>query len=113
MLKDGMLQGELFKPLTRDERQAQAIKFWKETKGRATIVGCTGFGKTRVAIKIIAGLKKSKADLHTIVLVPTTTLKEQWKQELDEWGLGFNTEIYVMMGASKKHYDCDLLVIDK
>lgn len=39
-----MLQGELFKPLTRDERQTQAIKCWKEAKGRATIVGCTGFG---------------------------------------------------------------------
>ena len=108
-----MLQGELFKPLTRDERQEQAIQAWKQAKGRATIVAATGVGKTYMAIKIIAGLKKAKADLHTIVLVPTTTLKEQWKQELDEWGLGFNTEIYVMMGASKKHYDCDLLVIDE
>ena len=108
-----MLQGELFKPLTRDERQAQAIQAWKQAKGRATIVAATGFGKTTVAIKIIAGLKKAKADLYTVVLVPTTTLKEQWEQELDEWGLGFNTEIYVMMGASQKHYNCDLLVIDK
>ena len=41
-----MLQGELFKPLTRDERQVQAIQAWKQARGRATIVGCTGFGKT-------------------------------------------------------------------
>ena len=108
-----MLQGELFKKVTRDERQAQAIQAWKQAKGRASIVAATGVGKTFMAIKIIAGLKKSKSDLHTIVLVPTTTLKEQWESELDFHGLGFNTEVYVMMGASKQHYDCDLLVIDE
>lgn len=108
-----MLQGELFKPLTRDERQAQAIQAWKQAKGQATIVAATGVGKTYIAIKIIAGLKKAKSNLHTIVLVPTTTLKEQWESELDFHGLGFNTEVYVMMGASKKHYDCDLLIIDE
>ena len=108
-----MLQGELFKPLTRDERQAQAIQAWKQAKGQATIVAATGVGKTYMAIKIIAGLKKAKSNLHTIVLVPTTTLKVQWESELDFHGLGFNTEVYVMMGASKKHYDCELLVIDE
>ena len=71
-----MLQGELFKPLTRDERQAQAIQAWKQAKGQATIVAATGVGKTYIAIKIIAGLKKATSNLHTIVLVPTTTLKE-------------------------------------
>ena len=39
-----MLQGELFKKVTRDERQAQAIKAWKQAKGRATIVAATGVG---------------------------------------------------------------------
>ena len=39
-----MLQGELFKPLTRDERQAQAIQAWKQAKGQATIVAATGVG---------------------------------------------------------------------
>lgn len=113
MLRGGMLQGDLFKPLTRDERQAQAIQAWKKAGGKASIVGCTGFGKTFVAIKIIAKLKKAKADLHTIVLVPTITLQEQWEHELDEWGLGFNTEVFVMMGAAKKHFECDFLILDE
>lgn len=39
-----MLQGELFKPLTRDERQTQAIQAWKQAKGQATIVAATGVG---------------------------------------------------------------------
>ena len=51
--------------------------------------------------------------MHTIVLVPTTTLQEQWISELDERGLLLNTEVFVMMGASKKHYVCDLLVLDE
>ena len=106
-------QLSLFTPISRDERQAQAIKAWAKANGRATIVGCTGFGKTRVAMLIIDKLKHSNPDLHTIVLVPTTTLQEQWISELDERGLLLNTEVFVMMGASKHSYKCDLLIIDE
>ena len=34
----------LFEPVSRDERQAQAIAAWIKTKGHATIVAATGFG---------------------------------------------------------------------
>lgn len=37
-------QLSLFTPISRDERQAQAIKAWAKASGHATIVGCTGFG---------------------------------------------------------------------
>lgn len=62
---------------------------------------------------IIDKLKHSNPNLHTIVLVPTTTLQEQWISELDERGLLLNTEVFVMMGASKHSYKCDLLIIDE
>lgn len=39
-----MLQGELFKPVSRDERQEQSIQAWKSYKGKATIVAATGVG---------------------------------------------------------------------
>jgi superfamily II DNA or RNA helicase len=48
-----------------------------------------------------------------LIVVPTQLLKEQWIEELDKWGLGLNTEVQVMMGASKKIYKCDMLVIDE
>lgn len=64
-------------------------------------------------MRIIDKLKQSNPNLHTIVLVPTTILQEQWISELDERGLLLNTEVFVMMGASKHSYKCDLLVIDK
>ncbi len=106
-------QLSLFAPISRDERQAQAIKAWAKANGRATIVAATGVGKTFISMRIIDKLKQSNPNLHTIVLVPTTTLQEQWISELDERGLLLNTEVFVMMGASKKHYVCDLLVLDE
>lgn len=106
-------QLSLFTPISRDERQAQAIKAWAKANGRATIVAATGVGKTFISIRIIDKLKHSNPDLHTIVLVPTTTLQEQWIVELDQRGLSLNTEVFVMMGASKRSYKCDLLIIDE
>ena len=35
---------DLFGPVTRDERQAQCIENWVKRKGKATVVGATGFG---------------------------------------------------------------------
>ena len=35
---------DLFVPISRDERQAQALRAWIKAKGHGTIVGCTGFG---------------------------------------------------------------------
>lgn len=106
-------QLSLFTPISRDERQAQAIRAWAKANGRATIVAATGVGKTFISMRIIDKLKQSNPNLHTIILVPTTTLQEQWISELDERGLLLNTEVFVMMGASKKHYVCDLLVLDE
>ena len=93
---------DLFEPISRDERQAQALKAWIKAKGHGTIVGCTGFGKTRVAINAITKLRSKYPTISVLVVVPFDNLKEQWSKELDERGLGFNTDVRVMMGASKK-----------
>ena len=45
---------DLFEPISRDERQAQAVKAWIEAKGHATIVAATGFGKTTTSCNIIS-----------------------------------------------------------
>jgi len=111
LLKTAM--NELFKPISRDERQLEAIKKWIANKGNASIVAGTGFGKTYVALKIIKLLKEKKPDLNTLVVVPTEALKNQWISELDKFGLTFNTDVQVMMGASKRKYKCDLLIIDE
>lgn len=104
---------DLFTPLTRDERQDESVRKWLQNKGKATIVAATGVGKTRIAIKTIQRVRQKYPLLSVLVLVPTELLKNQWLEELDCWGVGINTEVKVMMGASKKEYNCDLLIIDE
>lgn len=104
---------DLFTPLTRDERQEESVKKWLKSKGKSTVVAATGVGKTRIAIKCIQKVRSKYPLLSVLILVPTELLKNQWLEELDKWGLGVNTEVKVMMGASKKKYCCDLLIIDE
>lgn len=33
---------DLFSPITRDERQEEAVRKWLQSKGHGTIVACTG-----------------------------------------------------------------------
>ena len=107
------MQHDLFEPVSRDERQAQALKAWLQAKGRATIVAGTGFGKTKLAMDAITKLRSKYPTMSVLVVVPTQNLKEQWVKELDGRGLGFNTDVRVMMGAAKKEWSCDLLIIDE
>lgn len=104
---------DLFTPLTRDERQDECVKKWLQNKGKATIVAATGVGKTIIAMKCMKKVLSKYPTMRILVVVPTELLKHQWDSELDAWGLGFNAEVQVMMGASKRNYQCDMLVIDE
>lgn len=105
--------GDLFTPLTRDERQYESMYKWLQSKGKGTIVAATGVGKTRIAIKCIQKVRSKYENLSILVLVPTEVLKKQWLEELTKWELIENSEVRVMMGASTKEYDCDMLIIDE
>ena len=104
---------DLFTPLTRDERQDEAVRKWIKAKGKATVVAGTGVGKTVIAIKCIKKLLIKYPNLSILILVPTELLKNQWIEELKKWGVCANITVKVMMGASKKEYECDLLIIDE
>ena len=111
-MSQGILNN-LFTPLTRDQRQDEAIKKWIESGGKGTIVAATAFGKTRTAIKIIQKLRVKYPNMLVLVVVPTDLLKKQWHTELLNWNLDYKTDVKVMMGASKKKLECDLLIIDE
>lgn len=111
-MSQGILN-DLFTPITRDQRQEEAVKKWLEAKGKATIVAATGFGKTRTAVKVIKKLRVKYPNLSVLIVVPTDLLKKQWSAELLNWNIEYNTEVKVMMGASKKQLECDLLIIDE
>lgn len=104
---------DLFTPVTRDERQNEAVSKWMQAKGRATIVAGTGVGKTYIAMKAIKRLHKRYPRLNVLILVPTSALKAQWIETLAEQELLGNTSVQVMMGASQRKYECDLLIIDE
>lgn len=104
---------DLFTPLTRDERQDESVHKWLQAKGRATVVAATGVGKTRIAIKCIQKVRSKYPTTSILILVPTELLKNQWIEELDKWELNINIKVQVMMGASKREYQCDMLIIDE
>lgn len=102
----------LFTPLTREQRQLEAIKKWIKAKGAATIVAATGVGKTYIALQVIKKLITKYPNFRTIVVVPTDALRKQWEELVNNWELS-GVEVKVMMGTSKLHLECDLLTIDE
>ena len=102
------------KQLTRDERQAVCVEKWKQSNGHSTIVGATGFGKTRVALKIIKWLQSLHPEITIIVVVPTIGLQEQWVEELDKFGCSReHVEVYVINSVIKNTHTCNLLILDE
>lgn len=104
---------DLFGYVSRDERQAQCLRNWKAHKGHACVVAATGFGKTRVGINLITKFVKANPKTSIVIVVPTTTLKEQWEEQLDILGFGLNCKVVVINTAVKNRYKCELLVLDK
>lgn len=99
--------------MTRTERQKEAVRKWIKNKGKGTIEGCTGVGKTRIGLITIKALLKKYPQFRILVVVPTTALKDQWQIQLDEWGFSFNSEVQVINTIVKHTWNCDLLVIDE
>lgn len=71
---------------TRDERQAENIEKWKKVECRGTLEGCTGYGKTRTAIKAFERMQNAYG-INALVVVPTTYLVEQWQEKFKEFNL--------------------------
>lgn len=99
--------------MTRTERQQEAVKKWLAAKGKGSIVAPTGVGKSRIALITIKALLKKYPSLRVLVVVPTTTLKNQWQEHIDEWGFQFNAEAEVINTIVKHKYTCDFLVLDE
>ena len=99
--------------ITRDERQKMCLKNWLKANGKATIVACTGFGKTRVALNLITAFAKRNEDASALIVVPTDVLKEQWLNNLEEWDLLNNARVEIVNTVIKKQWTCDLLIMDE
>lgn len=99
--------------ITRTERQKQCLINWLKSGGAATVVACTGFGKTRVALNLISAFVKRNDESSALIVVPTEPLKEQWIDELDKRGLLDNARVEIINTVVKYDWTCDLLVVDE
>lgn len=101
--------------MTRDERQKQSLNAWSIRGYRGCLQAVTGFGKTRIAMMGIKGLKKKGLIDKATVTVPTIVLKDQWTEELEKFGVKDFTTVVVNNTAAMRpeEYECDLLICDE
>ena len=70
-------------------------------------------GKTRVALNLIDAFTTKNPEAQTLIVVPTQILKDQWIQQIDERGLGFNARVEIINSVIKLDWTCDLLIVDE
>lgn len=101
------------KKTSRDIRQEQCIKNWIKAKGRASCECATGFGKTRIGLLVIKKLLSASPERRILIVVPTTLLKEQWAEQINNWGFSLNCEVQVINTVISRDWTADLLIIDE
>ena len=93
---------------TKDEQQRKALNAWWAQNGIGSIIAGTGFGKSRCGVLAVRHILGSGD--RALVLVPTTQLQDQFKQEFIKWGCEDilpRVEILCYQSAHKmegKHY---------
>lgn len=99
--------------MTRDERQEIARVKWIKNRCIGTLVQPTGCGKTRTSLKCLKSVIDKYPRLRVLVVVPTENLQQQWRVQLDDWGLGFNTEVEIINSVIRHEWSTDILVLDE
>lgn len=98
----------------RTQTQYDAVKAWKAANHRGTIVLPTGFGKSYIGV-VTAGEQIKKGLIkNCMVVVPSTALVDQWKQEFEKWEYSLEgIDILCLQSAYKMQEHRDLLIIDE
>jgi len=102
---------------TKDTEQKKAINAWAKRKFTGTIIAGTGFGKSRCGV-IAAGKTLDATDnAKAIVLVPTTQLQAQFRDEFSKWDYEHvldRVDIVCYASAYKiENEHCDIVVCDE
>lgn len=66
-----------------------------------------------MGLNCIKTVLKKYPEMHVVVVVPTTALREQWYGIIDCNGLSLNCEVFVINSAIKANYKCDILILDE
>lgn len=70
----------------KDKEQRKALNLWAKHDFIGSIIAGTGFGKSRCGVLAIKKLLQPAE--RALVLVPTTQLQDQFKEEFKKWGAG-------------------------
>lgn len=70
------------------EYQEDAFKKWKDNNQKGLFAMATGTGKTITSLNCLLHIYNSRHYYKAIILVPTVTLVEQWKEECEKFNLG-------------------------
>jgi len=100
--------------MDRNSRQKLSLDKWLQRNSRGTIEAATAYGKTRVGLNALTMLRRKDSSRTAIIVVPTIVLKSQWENQLNEWGLMENTQVYVINSLIKlTTVNCKFLIIDE
>ena len=99
---------------SRSKKQWDCVIKWLENLYKGTIVACTGFGKTRIAMHIIRLLKRNKPERSVVIVVPSHQLKQQWEKGLKKLSLDNNVHVWIVNTLiNQSKIECDLLILDE
>lgn len=70
------------------EYQEDAFKKWKDNNQKGLFAMATGTGKTITSLNCLLHIYNSRHYYKAIILVPTVTLVEQWKEECEKFNFG-------------------------
>jgi len=79
--------------MTKSERIEIGIEKWRINKGLGGLKWPTGFGKTTGALNIVKNMVNKNPELRVLILVHSTTLKDQWSDKIEELGLSKHCKV--------------------
>lgn len=86
------------------EYQEDAFKKWKDNNQKGLFAMATGTGKTITSLNCLLHIYNSRHYYKAIILVPTVTLVEQWKEECEK----FNFDRIVCISSKNRDWHEEL-----
>ena len=70
----------------KDKAQREALNNWASKKFVGSIIAGTGFGKSKCGVEACSYVITRNPEANILILVPTTQLQEQFREEFIKWG---------------------------
>lgn len=92
--------------------QEKILAKWISSKGKGTVIGPTGFGKSFIGILAVKSMNERHPFRSAVIIVPTAELKKQWDKHIETHEL-VNTTVFIINTAIKREIKCNLLILDE